>query len=492
MPDPTVGHPSEPPSGLESARVPAPPADAGSIRRLSGLAVLLVAVVLVPFVQELTAQPAIRYAHTAAMVDDRSVELDRYRDVIGVDRVERDGHLYSDKAPLQPILATPAYAAAQLVGAEPATHLRVQGNLGLWWVTLWSTIVPLLVIVAMGVTLCSRLVGARPAAVGTVVMAFGTLLTAYGTQLYAHVLAGLLGWASWLVLSRDPGRRSTAFVAGMLGGAAVATEYPLILVVLVCAGVLVKLRVWSSLVAFCAGGVPFIGLLLGYQWLAYGSPFTISYGEKPVHASEPLVVGAPDPLQLLEVLFGSRGMMVFTPILAFAVWGLWRLASTASGERRMHGVVGLVVFGLFVLLQSGWSNPWGGEAPGPRYVVPALPFLIIGLAEAWDRLDRGHRLGSTARRVVVAWSVFVMMTTVLVNHLVPQGAVPGIHHLQRLRDEGPVDTLWTLAIGPFGWLVHLATVAAALMLFMQAVRIDRGGAAAPHDERSDRSVSAAG
>lgn len=442
------------------------PSEALRLRRVRLLAVVLVAVVMVPFVQALTAQPAIRYAQTAAMVDHRTLQLDRYRDVVGIDRVERDGHVYSDKAPLQPLLAVPAYAIARAAGAEPATHLRVHGNLGLWWVTLWSTVVPLLLMVAVAITISSRAVSIRSSAIAAVVMALGTLLAAYGSQLYAHVLAGLLGWAAWLVLSRSEGGFGSAFLGGLLGGAAVATEYPLAIVVVVCIGVLVQQRSWKRLIAFCAGGVPAAALLLAYQWASYGDPFALSYGEKPVHESDPLVVGLPNPVQLMEVLFGSRGMFVFTPIVVVAVWGLWKIASQADHKHRSHAVVGLTVFALFLILQSGWSNPWGGEAPGPRYVVPALPFLTLGLAEAWERAA-GRRRWSARLRLLVGWSVFAMMTTVLVNHLVPDGSMPVLHHLQRLGDEGPVDSLWSMAIGPVGWVLHVGSVIAALVFFVR-------------------------
>jgi hypothetical protein len=102
-------------------------------------------------VKELTAQPASRLALTAALVEHQTIRIDAYEDIIGVDRLERDGHLYSDKAPGQPFLAAPFYAAARAVGADPASDLRADGNLTLWWVTLWSSTVPgALVVVIVG------------------------------------------------------------------------------------------------------------------------------------------------------------------------------------------------------------------------------------------------------------------------------------------------------------------------------------------------------
>lgn len=436
------------------------------------LSVLLVAVSLIPFVQELTAQPASRYAQTAAFYDHHSIELDEYSDVIGVDRVERNGHIYGDKAPLQPLLAVPVYASARAVGAEPATHLRTQGNLGLWWVTLWSSVLPILVIVAIGVAVCRRLVGERQAVLATLAITLGTLLAAYGTQLYAHVLAALLGWVCWLLIARAENRLHWSVLAGAVGGAAVATEYPLAIVVVVCFAVLVQRRAWRHLIGFTLGGLPFMGLLMWYQWAAFGSPFTVSYSEKPNHAGEPLVVGIPSPLRLLEVLFGTRGMVIFTPIVVVAVWGLWKLAREAEGERRLHGIVGLVVFAAFLVMQAGWSNPWGGEAPGPRYTIAALPFLIVGLAAIWDRASAWRFAGLSVLPFIAGWSIFAMATTVVADHLVPDGSVAVLFNLQWLFEHGPVKNLWALAFGPAGWLIHGVSVVAVGLALVNQMRAE--------------------
>lgn len=445
------------------------PTTAGSRRpRLTTgwLAILLLAVALAPFVQERTAQPAVRFAQTAAMVEEQSIQLDRYAPTIGVDRVERDGHVYGDKAPLQPVLAMPFYALAKVVGADSADVQRPVGNLSLWWVTLWSSLVPFLLIAGIGIRVVTRLFGRRYAVQAVLATCGGTLLLAYSTQLYAHVLAGLLGWGCWLVSRRTDRPLLWAAVAGALGGAAVATEYPLAIVVLVVGAVLVRDRSWARLAAFAAGGVPFAAFLAGYQWLAYGSPFTISYSEKPEHAAEPLVLQWPSPIRLAEVLFGTRGMLLFTPMVAVAAWGLWRLARRGTGERRLHGQVGLAVFGAFLVLQSAWLNPWGGEAPGPRYVIPALPFLIVGMAEAWEASAR-------FRWFALRWSVLAMATTVFALHLTPEGQFAVIAQLQNIRMYGTVPTLWSLALGRAGDVVHVALIAGVAWLLAGRLRVER-------------------
>ncbi len=157
--------------------------------------------------------------------------------------------------------------------------------------------------------------------------------------------------------------------------------------------------------------------------------------------------------------------------LVLAVWGLVRLARSADLDQRRHGIVGLVVFASFVLLQASWLNPWGGESYGPRYLIPGLPFLIVGMVEVWERAAR-------VRWFAVTWSVVAMALAVIALHLVPDGAIPMGAQLQSLRTDGPVPTLWTLALGPAsGWFVQLATIACAAHLLQ--LRLAQDAAAAP-------------
>ncbi len=95
-------------------------------------AALLLVVVVGPLVQIATAQPLVRFAQTGALVEERSLVLDRYADTLLVDKVERDGHTYSDKAPLEAFLAVPVYAVGRALGMESAAVVRSQGKLGVW------------------------------------------------------------------------------------------------------------------------------------------------------------------------------------------------------------------------------------------------------------------------------------------------------------------------------------------------------------------------
>ena len=97
------------------------------------------------------------------------------------------------------------------------------------------------------------------------------------------------------------------------------------------------------------------------------------------------------------VLFGNRGLLVGAPIVLV---GLGRRGAgscvAGRGRVRRHAIVGArdrravprAVRGLV-------GAPDSSRSPGPRYLIPALPFLAVPLAVVWDRLWRPALLVAT-------------------------------------------------------------------------------------------------
>ncbi|MEO6317430.1 MAG: hypothetical protein ABIP36_01480 [Acidimicrobiales bacterium] len=426
----------------------------------------LLGVVVGPVVQEYTAPTAPRYTLAAALVEHQTLELDRYRANVFIDRLELDGHLYSDKAPGQPFFSVPAYAASQLVGAEPATVVRLRGNLGLWAVTAWSSLLPAIALVFL-VFAASRSLGDRAALAGTAGVTFGTLLLPYAAQLYGHVLGAALGFGAWTVVRSGSLSVRRALLGGLLAGAAVVVEYQTAIVLLAIGGWLV-IRARRRLLWFALGGVPAILALALYQAALLGSPFASSYSKKPAHSeATPLVTGLPKPAQGLEILLGSRGLLLFTPVVAAGVWGLARLARSHR-EQRDDAIVGLGVLAGVFLLQAGWPNPWGGEMPGPRYMIPAMPFLGLGVTVAWRQRPR-------LVTVLAGISAFSMFWPLYARHLVPDGGWLVASQLTDVNLAGFMPTLFTMPMGSLGWVVHLALLICALAALDGAARSTRSG-----------------
>src|SRR5690606_12899256 len=148
---------------------------------------------------------------------------------------------------------------------------------------------------------------------------------------------------------------------------------------------------------------------------------------------------------------GAHGL-IYAPIVLLGLYGLVRLLRR-DDELRIEAAVSLAVFVAFWALQAAWPNPWGGNTPGPRYMIPALPFLAIGVAASWSRLVTGAA-------IVIGGATMGLATSTL--HMLYPGERLFTGHLRNLSNFGMTPTIygiwWTDGVG---LAVTAALVAAA-------------------------------
>jgi hypothetical protein len=168
-----------------------------------------------------------------------------------------------------------------------------------------------------------------------------------------------------------------------------------------------------------AGGLPFAVLLAAYHTAAFGSPLATGYDfvwreEFAEGMRDRYGLGLPDPVAALELAFGSyRGLFYVAPILLLAVWGLGvQLVSDhappglveKAEDRRARATVAALCVAYYWLLNAGYYMWDGGASAGPRHMVPALPFLALGLAPAFTQLPR-----ATATLAVVSAAQMLLL-----------------------------------------------------------------------------------
>lgn len=430
-----------------SPTAPAPRA----VRRTAVALAVLALVALGPVVARQDASSWSRLAFTGALVDDRSVDVTDYP--LGLDHVVYEGERRSDKAPGQPLLAAPFYAVSRAVGGEPAVIERTHENLTLWWQTLWMSVIPFSTLLVL-MYLSARRVDERAAVPATLAIGFGTLLLPFADHLYGHVLAALCAFAAWLLVREAPTPRRAAG-AGALAAFATITEYQVALIALVIA-VALAMRARDRLVPFALGAAPFALVAAVYHWIAVGHPLRVPYSLKPVHESGIVGISYPRPDFLGDIFFGDRGFLVATPIVLVALVGAIVVART-PGPWRADAAVGLASFVALVCVQAGGSMPpWGGESPGPRYVVAAMPFLVVPLTAVWARCR-------PLTPLVAAWSIGVMLMPTFTQPLLAEEA-SAIPTWLRLVGRGEfAPTILSMAGGIFGALIHVGAILVAVV-----------------------------
>ncbi len=330
-----------------------------------------------------------RFDLTRSLVERQRLDIDPYHHNTG-DKSERGGHFYSDKAPGASFLATPIYAAyygyLRLTGAEnpssrPAPDpddVMVNGTFrrSIYLCNLFTNaLAGALLGAGFFWMLVTRLsVPRAQALVATAALGVGSIVLPYATLFFGHVLAAAFLFGAFAAVpARRPG------LAGALAGLAVLTEFP-------TAVPAVALAVYAAVVErrrairFAAGAALPLLLLVAYQAAAFGSPFSPGYA----HVSDPrfsegmsrgiMGVGWPRPDVLAAILVGrGRGLLYLCPVLVLGFIGLVRSRAYFAG--------GIVAY--FLLFNAGYYMWDGGAATGPRHLIPALPFLALGIPFAF-------------------------------------------------------------------------------------------------------------
>ena len=349
------------------------------------------------------------------------------------------GHVHPNKAPGTSFAAAPGYAIVRSVewllgvDADAARVLNVNA-----WLSGASSVG---LFAALGVVLFRRAAlklsdGRNDAALfSTLAFSFGTLYFPYATMLYEHDLVAVALLGAYLLAS---GTLSPArlFGAGLCAGAAVLTSY----LSVVAAAILLAYVAWrarrlAALAAFAAGTLPAVGLLAAYNLVCFGQLWTTNYAwENPLFNQSGGLLelfGAPRWDVLIALLVSpARGLFAGTPVLVLGVVGLIVML------RRPKLKVDALLFGamiVHVLLFNASFKAWhGGWTCGPRYLIPAIPFLALPIAVLTPRL-------AWVRHALLAVSIAAMALATSVD---PQPPAP-------LSPPWRVSPVWSIDFPQF-------------------------------------------
>jgi hypothetical protein len=307
--------------------------------------------------------------HTASLVRGHAGDLTEYTPAL-----QRNGFYairYVDGRPRTyfpigvSILAVPAVTIAWLV--RPGFFEELQNNIPDKFEKVVASIIGAMTAVVFFWVVYSQFISPWTALFGTAILALGTSMWSTATRaLWQHGPLVLMFSVVMLLMVRAPRRPALVQYAGLvLAMTYVIRPTAAVAIVAITIYVLVFYRPWF---------LRYVGwaLVVGVPWLVFN--FAI-YGAllPPYYAASRM--DSPSFSALLGVLFSpSRGLLIFTPVVLFAVSGFVP-SLRERAQRPLHIAFAGIVVGITCIVVSweGWS---GGHCFGPRLMTDVVPFLV--------------------------------------------------------------------------------------------------------------------
>ncbi|HWK35381.1 hypothetical protein [Sphingomonas sp.] len=381
-----------------------------------------------------------------SIVEQGDATIDEYQ-AMTIDKARFGDHYYADKAPGMTLMALPAVAIADAATGQQAhdlsltyldpgfgAFLRLRLRLAVATSVALLTALAALALFDWGRALGGSAGAGLFAALG---FAIGTPMWGWSTTLFGHAPVAALfviaGWAVWRGTRDDRPAPGLALLAGLALGWAVAIEYTAVL-----GGLAIGLwALWrlrgqgfpaGPIAAALAGGLVGVAVVLGYNLFAFGTMFRLGY--QGVVGFEGMNEGLfgltyPKPRVLFEIIGGDRrGLIWVAPVLLLGAAGLARLVRARA--TRDIGVMAMAMVVLLFLYNASYAYWDGGNATGPRHVIPAVGFLALGLAPLW---------GAARGRWTKALALAVLGVSIALNAIIASAEI-----LSGGRERFP---LWT-------------------------------------------------
>jgi hypothetical protein len=332
------------------------------------------------------------FAATRSLVERGTFDIAPLREKT-YDVVTNRGRVYSNKPP-----------GLALVGAVPYwTILHVERLLGLpspddsvpvdrfnlaLLTVLLAGVPAALCPTALFVYLCREGWSPRTSCAVALAFSFGSTTLPYASMLYNHVLVTACLFGAWVAIAHDGVSNRAAIISTLLLGIAILSEYSAgPVAVMIVAYELIARRNLRRAALLALGPAVAVGGLMVYQAHAFDSPLAISYtflDKTDANAFVyPPLFNWPQWERLYWITYQKeRGLLYACPMYVLPVASML-LARMRPSARQMLSIAVVVYFAMLMLTYHSWA---GGSGVGPRFLMPALPFLFSFAPRAFERL----------------------------------------------------------------------------------------------------------
>ena len=215
-------------------------------------------------------------------------------------------------------------------------------------------------------------------------LAFGTTVWPFATVLFPHVVAMFLSTvAVYLVLRncKEGPQSISILLAGWCLGLSTFAEYVAVFMALPL--LVYLLRAGGRRYAYAFGAGMLVGPLfhLFFNFVAFRNLLVFPESLKPHESAGILgrfdITGLPGHL-VAYLVSPYRGLLLVSPVIAFGIYGLFRMIRNEA--MRRDGSLFLGLFLAVVIPYSMWWDWSGGVGYGPRFLILGLPYLAVPIS----------------------------------------------------------------------------------------------------------------
>jgi len=372
--------------------------------------------------------------------------------------------------PGQAFLCAPWYALGQyLLARLPGVPPEDTDLIVAFSSCLSSATFSALTVAFFFVLLCGIGIPLRAALFAAAIVGLGTPIFAYSGWLFSEPLTAaifmgvallLFGRGRQVITGRD------AFIAGLILGLATIVRPTNVLAIPVFgAALLVRNGKPALRTAFllCAASSIGVALLLAHNALLFGGPFQFGYPTAAEGAKRLNTFDTP----LWKGLYGfllspGKSVFIFAPPLIVSLAGLRRLWKLERGVATVAFALPL----LYLFFFAKYTQWEGGYCVGPRYLVPSIALLCLGLGPMLAVGSSSTRKLAIFALALGAFVQCVSLATSFMEDQVPRGHYYDANWTYRLNYSlsGQIHLFWKyltsgeparLGLGWDRWFVFL-------------------------------------
>ncbi len=374
-----------------------------------------------------------RICLTRAIIHEWTFQIDRYKEdchdpyfhefVNTGDWAYFEGHYYTNKSPGLSFMAVVPFGVVEyflkyIFPSNPQKQVFISAYIS----TLCTTVLLASLLCLLLFHVFTRFFGLGIAAglMLTFFYGLGTLVFSYSTTFYCHLPSAFFSFLSFVLAmglkhGRVQRKKTVALFSGFSVATAVLVEPSTVFTLWCIVGYFVCFKEGRRhLPFFFLGCVPPAIVQGFYNVVCFGGPFNTSYtysNNQVMWIKNGSLFGLQSPKVLLHLLIlPYRGIFVSSPVLLMIFPGMIFLLKQRKwiAETVISGAV-FILFLILIACTFAWH---GGSGAGPRYLLPAYPFLFLLTAFAIKEYPKFFK-------VIGFLSVIINFSITLIGNEIP-------------------------------------------------------------------------